>query len=87
MAEHAELVKRSQQVVDTASMQVEALLKKKRTLVQTENKFWDDDPHKTSAPRRDFLQFLNLNFASMASTRRHATATPSTWPCESLRVA
>ena len=43
-----ELVKRSQQVVDTASMQVEALLKKKRTLVQTENKFWDDDPHKTS---------------------------------------
>ena len=27
--------------------QVEALLKKKRTLVQTENKFWDDDPHKT----------------------------------------
>ena len=47
MAEHAELVKRSQQVVDTASMQVEALLKKKRTLVQTENKFWDDDPHKT----------------------------------------
>ena len=28
-------------------MQVEALLKKKRTLVQTENKFWDDDPHKT----------------------------------------
>ena len=47
MAEHAELVKRSQQVVDTASMQVEALLKKKRTLVQTENKFWDDDVHKT----------------------------------------
>ena len=47
MAEHGELVKRSQQVVDTASMQVEALLKKKRTLVQTENKFWDDDPHKT----------------------------------------
>ena len=61
MAEHAELVKRSQQVVDTASMQVEALLKKKRTLVQTENKFWDDDPHKTSVTRRDFLQFLNLN--------------------------
>ena len=60
MAEHAELVKRSQQVVDTASMQVEALLKKKRTLVQTENKFWDDDPHKTSVTRRDFLQFLNL---------------------------
>ena len=52
MAEHAELVKRSQQVVDTASMQVEALLKKKRTLVQTENKFWDDDPHKTSVTRR-----------------------------------
>ena len=52
MAEHAELVKRSQQVVDTASMQVEALLKKKRTLVQTENKFWDDDVHKTSVTRR-----------------------------------
>ena len=50
MAEHAELVKRSQQVVDTASMQVEALLKKKRTLVQTENKFWDDDVHKTRTP-------------------------------------
>ena len=47
MAEHGELVKRSQQVVDTASMQVEALLKKKRTLVHTENKFWEDDPHGT----------------------------------------
>jgi len=27
-----------------------------------------------------FLQFLNLNFASMASTRRDATVTPSTRP-------
>ena len=52
MAEHAELVKRSQQVVDTASMQVEALLKKKRTLVQTENKFWDDELHKTQGRLR-----------------------------------
>ena len=26
-----------------------------------------------------FLEFLNFNFASMASTRRHATATPSMW--------
>ena len=26
-----------------------------------------------------------LNFVKMASARRHATATPSTWPCESLR--
>ena len=32
-------------------------------------------------------QFLNLNFASMASTRCHTAATPSTWPCERLRVA
>ena len=55
MAEHAELVKRSQQVVDTASMQVEALLKKKRTLVQTENKFWDDDAHKTSESVSDVM--------------------------------
>ena len=31
--------------------------------------------------------FLNFKFASMASTRRHATATPSTWPSESLRVS
>ena len=73
MAEHAELVKRSQQVVDTASMQVEALLKKKRTLVQTENKFWDDDPHKTSVTRRDFLQFLNLN---LRRWRRGVAAPP-----------
>ena len=29
--------------------------------------------------RRRFFEFLNLNFGKMAST-------PSTWPCESLRV-
>ena len=72
MAEHAELVKRSQQVVDTASMQVEALLKKKRTLVQTENKFWDDDPHKTSVMQRapDPPIVLQLDaIAATASTR------------------
>ena len=34
-----------------------------------------------------FLQFLNLNFASMASTRRDATVTPSTRPSERLRVS
>ena len=27
----------------------------------------------------DADQFFKLNFASMASTRRHATATPSMW--------
>ena len=27
--------------------------------------------------RRDFLRFLNLNFVKMASTPRHAAATPS----------
>ena len=32
-------------------------------------------------------QFLNLNFVKMASARRHTAATPSTWPCERLRVA
>ncbi len=72
MAEHAELVKRSQQVVDTASMQVEALLKKKRTLVQTENKFWDDDPQKTSVTQRapDPPIVLQLDaIAATASTR------------------
>ena len=57
MAEHAELVKRLQQVVDTASMQVEALLKKKRTLVQTENKFWDDDVNFVSTRRGDATSF------------------------------
>ena len=31
--------------------------------------------------------FLNFNFASMASARRHTAVTPSTWPCERLRVA
>ena len=70
MAEHAELVKRSQQVVDTASMQVEALLKKKRTLVQTENKFWDDDVHKTSVTRRPaVLRCLH----AIDATRVHQT--------------
>ena len=29
--------------------------------------------------QRDFQPFPNFNFASMASTRRHATATPSRW--------
>ncbi len=40
-----------------------------------------------SVTQRSFLQFLNLNFASMASTRCHTAVTPSTWPCESLRVS
>ena len=35
----------------------------------------------------DFLQFLNLNFASMASTRCHAASTQSMGPCERLLVA
>ena len=42
---------------------------------------------KPSVTQRGFLQFLNLNFASMASTRCHTAVTPSTWPCESLRVS
>ena len=39
----------------------------------------------TSVTQRGFLPFLNLNFASMASARRHATATPSTGPSERPR--
>ena len=31
--------------------------------------------------------YPKLKFASMASARRHTAVTPSTWPCESLRVA
>ena len=31
--------------------------------------------------------FPNFKFASMASARRHATATPSTRPCERLRAS
>ena len=34
-----------------------------------------------------FLQFLNLNFASTASSWSHVTATPSTWPREHLHIA
>ena len=41
----------------------------------------------TSATQRGFLQFLNLNFGKMASPRYHAAVTPSTWPCESLRIS
>ena len=37
--------------------------------------------------QRGFLQFLNFNFASMASTRCHTAVTPSTWPSERLRVS
>ncbi len=37
--------------------------------------------------QRLFRTFPNFNFASMASARRHATAAPSTWPSESLRVS
>ena len=37
--------------------------------------------------QRDFQPFPNFNFASMASTRCYTAVTPSTWPCESLRVA
>ena len=41
----------------------------------------------TVLTQRDFQPFPNFNFASMASTRCHTAVTPSTWPCESLRVA
>ena len=36
--------------------------------------------------QRDFSQFLNLNFASTASTPYHVAATPLTRPSESLRA-
>ena len=37
--------------------------------------------------QRDFQPFPNFNFASRASTRCYTAVTPSTWPCESLRVS
>jgi SAM-dependent methyltransferase len=37
--------------------------------------------------QRDFQPFPNFTFASTATTRRHAAATPSTRPCERLRVS
>ena len=33
-----------------------------------------------------FRTFPNFNIVKMASTRRDATATPSTWPSESFRA-
>ena len=40
-----------------------------------------------SVTQRGFLQFLNLNFASTASSRCHTASTQSMGPCERLRVA
>ena len=37
--------------------------------------------------QRLFSRFPNFKFASMASMRRDATVTPSTWPSELLRVS
>ena len=37
--------------------------------------------------QRLFRTFPNFKFASMASARCHAHATPSTWPSESLRAS
>ena len=39
----------------------------------------------TVLTRRDFLQFLNLNFGKTASPRRHVTVTPSMRPHERFR--
>ena len=41
----------------------------------------------TSVTQRGFLPFLNLNFASMASTRCDATSTQSMRPHERLRAS
>ena len=45
-----------------------------------------DYPYDTVLTQRGFLQFLNLNVASMASMRLSDTVTPSTWRSERLRV-
>ncbi len=41
---------------------------------------WFVDDTNASDSAKNFLQFLKLKFASMASTRRDATVTPSTRP-------